>query len=63
MTIINEVDSHNNLQELKNDYEKTKFVVEKVRAEKAKFYNELSQVTINLHELENNYQNLLAENN
>jgi hypothetical protein len=42
MTIINEVDSHNNLQELKNDYEKTKFIVEKVRAEKAKFYNELS---------------------
>lgn len=63
MTIINELDSHNSLQELKNDYEKTKFFLEKVRAEKSKYCNELSQVTLNMHELENNYGNLLAENN
>lgn len=55
MTIINEVDSHTNLAELKNEYEKTKFVLERVRSERDKFYNELSQVTINLHELESNY--------
>lgn len=50
--IINEVDSHTNLEDLKNEYEKTQFVLERIRAEKDKFYNELSAVTINLHELE-----------
>jgi len=42
MNLINEVDSHTNLAELKNEYEKTKFVLEKIRADRDKFYNELS---------------------
>lgn len=62
MTIINEVDSHTNLAELKSEYEKTKTSLEKMRAERQKFFGELSQVTIQYHELENNYQKLVTEN-
>lgn len=42
MTLINEVDSHTNLAELKNEYERTKTALEKVRAERQKFFGELS---------------------
>ena len=55
MNIINEVDSTTNLAELKNENEKAKYVLGKIRAERDKFYNELSEVTIDLHELESNY--------
>ena len=42
MTIINEVDAHTNLADLKNEYEKTKFVLDKIRADRDQYYNELS---------------------
>ena len=42
MTIINEVDSHTNFAELKNEYDKTKVTLEKIRDERLKFFGELS---------------------
>ncbi len=62
MTIINEVDSHTNLQELKTKYDKTKVALEKVKEQRLKFFQNLSAVSMQLHDLEYNYQNLVGEN-
>ena len=37
MTIINEVDQNANTAELKNEYEKTKYVLDKIKADRDKF--------------------------
>jgi hypothetical protein len=37
-------------------------LLEDVTQEKDKFYNEYMQVSVNMHDLENNYQNMLIEN-
>lgn len=42
VNIINEVFSHTNLLELKNEYEKTKYMLMKIRSKRDKFFNELS---------------------
>lgn len=44
MNIINEVDQHTNLAELKNEHEKTKIVLNRIKGERDKFYNELSKI-------------------
>lgn len=46
MTIINEVDSHTNLQELKAKYDKTKIALEKVKEQRLKFFQNLSAVSM-----------------
>jgi DNA repair exonuclease SbcCD ATPase subunit len=51
LTIINEVDSNNNLAELKNEYEKTKTQLDKERTEKRKSMNEVNQLTHQSDEL------------
>ena len=55
MTIFNEVDQHSNLAKLKNKYDKTKLTLEKVKEQRMKFYQNLSAVNMQLHDLENNY--------
>lgn len=51
MNLINEVDSHTSLAELKNENEKTKIVLERIKGERDKFLNEITK----LKELEVNF--------
>jgi hypothetical protein len=54
MNIINEVDSHTNL-ELKNEYEEIKVVLDKVKSERDNFYQDLKSITLKYHDLDGNY--------
>ena len=55
MTIINEVDSNTNLAELKNEYEKIKVMLEKVRGERDKSYNEFKTLSMIFRDIEMKY--------
>jgi uncharacterized small protein (DUF1192 family) len=51
--IINEVDSNNNIALLRNEHEKTKSQLEKVRAERKKANHELSQLNLEMQDTKN----------
>lgn len=57
MTILNEVDSHTNIADLKTktEYEKIKFILVKTEADRDKFSEDLNKVTVEKHEMENSY--------
>jgi two-component sensor histidine kinase len=63
MTILNDLDSVSNIAELKNEYEKNKYILDKVREEKEMFQNELRQISLTHNELQHNYSKLINENN
>ena len=42
INLINEVEQNTDLAELKSEYEKTKFILEKVKTERDKIFNELN---------------------
>ncbi len=62
MEIVNDVvhiDTHSNLSDLQKEYEKTKFMLNSVKEDRNKYYQEVQRMTFNVHELENQYQDLL----
>ncbi|CDW75185.1 UNKNOWN [Stylonychia lemnae] len=66
MTICNEVDQTSNIDKIKkliSKYDKTKLTLREVKEQRIKFFENLSAVNMQLHDLECNYYNLIDENN